>query len=135
MNDSFCFPSMISHGYCFKVCLFRLCSQLLLKNFRDCITVHLSRYKQNISLLFTVLHCQLRDSFVILAQLVVTCQHLFLKLFETFFCLRGSLESYFGLWLSVVSFVVFCRIVFDDLAILPKCFHFGNPFFDFFLLL
>ena len=94
-----------------------------------------SKFTYELALLFTVSCCQLRDSFVILAQLVITCQHLFLKLFETFFCLRGSLESYFGLWLSVVSFVVFCRIVFDDFAILPKCFHFGNPFFDFFLLL
>ena len=76
-----------------------------------------------------------RDSFVNISQLVVYCQHLFLFFSKLFFCLRGSLESYFGLWLFVVSFVVLCRLVFDDFAILPKLYAFDNPFFYFFLLL
>ena len=89
-----------------------------------------SKFTYELALLFTVLHCQLRDSFIILAQLVVTCQHLFLKLFETFFCLRGSLESYYGLWLFVVSFVVSCRLT--TLLSYQSTLTFATLFFTFF---
>ena len=89
-----------------------------------------SKFTYELALLFTVLYCQLRDSFVILAQLVVTCQHLFFKLFKTFFCLRGSPESYFGLWLSVVSFVVFCRLT--TLLSYQSAFTLATPFLTFF---
>ena len=44
INVSFCFRRDLSRLYCSLGSSFQTCSQLLLKNFRDCITVHLSRF-------------------------------------------------------------------------------------------
>ena len=67
-----------------------------------------SKFTYELALLFTVSHCQLRDSFVILAQLVVSCQHLFLKLFETFSASVAplSLTSVCGFLLFLLLFFV-----------------------------
>ena len=81
-------------------------------------------------LIFKVRRCCFRDSFVNISQLVVYCQHLFLFFSKLFFCLRGSLESYYGLWLFVVSFVVSCRLT--TLLSYQSSFTFATLFFTFF---
>ena len=55
---------------------------------------------------------------------------LFLFFSKLFFCLRGSLESYYGLWLFVVSFVVSCRLT--TLLSYQSSFTFATLFFTFF---
>ena len=62
LNVSFCFRRDFSRLYCLGLS-FQTCSQLLLKNFRDCITVHLSRFFA-VRFLSALLSC---NSFVILA--------------------------------------------------------------------
>ena len=89
-----------------------------------------NKFTCELPLLFTVLSV-VCDSFVILAHSVVSCQQLFLFFQKLFSAFRGSHESYNGLWLSVVSFVVFCR--FDDFAILTELWVFGKYFFTFLL--
>ena len=112
---------MISHGYCFRFV------------FLDLFSITLKEFSRlHYCLIFKVLRCQLRDSFVNISQLVGICQQLFSTFFKTFFYLRSSHESYNGLWFFVVSFVVLCRLSFDDFAILPKHSGFGNTLFSLF---
>ena len=109
---------MISHGYCF-----------LGSSFLDAFSITLKEFSRlHYCSIIKVLCCCSRDSFVILAHSVGFCQQFF-YFFETFFNLRGSPESYNGLWFLVVSFVVSCR--FRRLCYLTRAFFFWQVFFYF----
>ena len=54
----------------------------------------------------------------------------FLLFQKTFFSLRSSPESYFGLWLSFLFFVGFCRLT--TLLSYQSLSFFATPFFTFF---
>ena len=68
-----------------------------------------------------------------LCYINTTCRFLsttFFIFFETFFNLRGSLETYNGLWFFVVSFVASCRLT--TLLSYQSFFLFASTFFIFF---
>ena len=91
-----------------------------------------SKFTYELALLFTVSHCQLRDSFVILAQLVVTCQHLFLKLLKLFSASVAplSLTSVCGFLLFLLLFFV---VLFSTtLLSYQSTFTLATPFLTFF---
>ena len=132
---------MISHVLLLLGLSFQTCSQLLVKNFRDCITVQLSRFclptsRQlyyistacrflSTSFLKTFSFAVSRDSFNRL-----TCYFLFVNMFfEKLFCPAAPPETYHGL----LHFVFLCR--FRRLCYLIRAFLFLQVLFSFYFVL